>query len=60
MPPDHERYHLRQAGLGDGAVGHDFAVAHDGEVVADIEDFVQIMGDQDHTYAVVGELADQP
>jgi hypothetical protein len=59
VPPDHPPHHLRQAGLRNGAVGHHFAVTHDGKVVADLENLGQVMRDEDDPYSVIRQPADQ-
>ena len=57
--PDHGGHDLGQRHVADQAVGHDLAVAHDGQVVADLEDLAEIVRDEDEADALGRELADQ-
>ena len=53
VAPDHGVDHLRQRHVGDRSVGNHLAVAHHGEVVADLEDLVEIVRDEDDADAAL-------
>ena len=57
LAPDHERDDLVHAGLGDALRADVLTVAHDGDGVAQVEDLVEAVGDEDQGAALVAQAA---